>query len=338
MSRKRFHLSAIACLACGLVLTAALRADDPAVDPLRIQLREQATVAGRLVTLADLAEVRGGTAALRSRASALDVIELPAGQERESVSRQLVIARLLIAGIGRDAFEISGATTVRVEQRLEQTADERVVSAVRRGVEERLYVPQEGIVVELSQPLPAALVQLLNQLPDARVESRFATTPTGGRTRVDIWVTNAQGGTTVTAAVVDVRFRQLVPVAAESISPRRLITADAVTFTEREVSELQSVLQSDQVVGKAARRQLSPGEVIVPRDLTEPTAAAEPMLIQPRDLVRLTARKGNLLLTMPAAEALQGGRKGDFIRVRNPTSGRVVLGRVTGAGEVEVPL
>lgn len=338
MSRHRFHLAAIAWLACGLVLTAALRADDSAAATLRVQLREQATVVGRIVTLADLADVRGGTAALRTRAAALDVIELVDGQESESVSRQLVIARLLIAGIGHDSFEISGADAVRVEWRPEQTADERVISAVRRGVEERLYVPQEEIVAELAQPLPPALVQLLNQSPEARVESRFATTPTGGRTRVDIWVTNTAGGTTVAAAVVDVRFRQLVPVVAESISPRRIITADAVTFTEREVSELQSVLQTDQVVGKAARRQLSPGEVIVPRDLSEPTAASEPMLIQPRDLVRLTARKGNLVLTVPAAEALQGGRKGEFIRVRNPTSGRIILGRVTGAGEVEVPL
>lgn len=338
MRRTRFQIATIAWLACGLVLSIVLRAEDPAAAVLRIQLRDQATVGGRIVTLGDVAEVRGGTAALRARAGGLDIIELAEGQESDAIPRQLVVARLLIGGVGRESFEVSGAETVRVQWRPEQTADERVLSAIRRGVEERLYVPQEEIVVELAQPLPAALVQMLNQSPDAKVESRFAATPTGGRTRVDVWVTSASGQTTVTPAAVDVRFRQLVPVVAESISPRRIITADAVTFTEREVSELQSVLQSEQVVGMAARRQLAPGEVIGPRDLTEPTAASEPVVIKARDLVRLTARKGNLVLTVPAAEALQAGRKGEFIRVRNPTSGRTILGRVTGPGEVEVPL
>jgi flagella basal body P-ring formation protein FlgA len=325
-----------ALLVCGLA-GAMLRADD-AAGLLRVELRERSAVTDRLVTVGDVADISGGTADLRSQASALDLLELSTDHALEEVAAARVTARLLIAGFAPDEFQVEGAELAQVTWQDAQSAEERVLAAIRRGVEERLYVPAAEVAPQLAQPLPAALTQLIDRTPDARVEARFAAVPTGGRTRVDVWVTTPGDETNVTGVTVDIRFRQIVPVVAESIAARQVITADSVSFTEREVSQLGNVLPAEQVVGMAARRNLAPGEVIVSRDLTEPKAADAPVLIKARDLVRLTARKGNLVLTVPAAEALQTGREGDFIRVRNPSSGKIVLGRVVAAGEVEVPL
>lgn len=338
MPRLGDQIVAAVLLVCGLAAATLLRAEDSADSRLRIELREHAVSTDRLVTVADVADVRGGTAEVRARASAIDLLELTADQPADRLTASRITARLLIAGFAPDQFQVTGASAAEISWQPTQSAEERVLAAIRSGVEERLYVPASEIAPQLAQPLPAALAQLLDHTPDATVSARFAAVPTGGRTRVDLWVSAPGAETAVTAAVVDIRFRQIVPVVAESISARQIVTADAVTFVEREVAQLNSVLPEEQVVGMAARRGLAPGDVIVSRDLTEPKAADTPVLIQVRDLVRLTARKGNLVLTMPAAEAMQAGRMGDFIRVRNPSSGKIVLGRVVAAGEVEVPL
>jgi flagella basal body P-ring formation protein FlgA len=43
-------------------------------------------------------------------------------------------------------------------------------------------------------------------------------------------------------------------------------------------------------------------------------------------------------VVLSAAEALQSGRRGDTIRVRNPSSRRVITARVVGPGELQAPL
>jgi Chaperone for flagella basal body P-ring formation len=63
--------------------------------------------------------------------------------------------------------------------------------------------------------------------------------------------------------------------------------------------------------------------------------AEHPILIKGHDLVRLVARIGDIRV-MARAEALQEGRAGEVIRVRNIDSDKIVSGRVAEAGVVEV--
>ena len=58
-------------------------------------------------------------------------------------------------------------------------------------------------------------------------------------------------------------------------------------------------------------------------------------LVKRRDVVRIVARS-RFLRVSATGEALQDGRRGQFIRVRNLRSGRVIVARVVDAGMVEV--
>jgi hypothetical protein len=60
-----------------------------------------------------------------------------------------------------------------------------------------------------------------------------------------------------------------------------------------------------------------------------------PILVKPRDMVRLVARVGALRVTA-LGEALQEGRHGETVRVRNVDSSKVVAGRVADAQVVEI--
>lgn len=63
----------------------------------------------------------------------------------------------------------------------------------------------------------------------------------------------------------------------------------------------------------------------------------EPILVKALQPVAMTARVGSILVEA-AGEAMQDGRMGEMIQVRNTTSKKVIRGRVTAPGKVEIDL
>ena len=78
-----------------------------------------------------------------------------------------------------------------------------------------------------------------------------------------------------------------------------------------------------------------PGSTQEPGQPGQPSADENPVLVKLRDRVKLTAnvRIGQVTMT---GEALQEGRMGESIRIRNIDSNRTVQGRILGPGLVEV--
>jgi flagella basal body P-ring formation protein FlgA len=67
----------------------------------------------------------------------------------------------------------------------------------------------------------------------------------------------------------------------------------------------------------------------------EPLPHDAPLLIKTRDLVRLVVHIGAVRVSA-LGEAMQEGRAGQLIRVRNVDSNKTVSGRVVDRGVVEV--
>ena len=70
-------------------------------------------------------------------------------------------------------------------------------------------------------------------------------------------------------------------------------------------------------------------------DVETAARPSEPFLVKRRDRVKLIGRTELLLVTV-VGEALQDGRVGEVIKVRNVDSNATVHGRVLNASEVEV--
>ena len=83
--------------------------------------------------------------------------------------------------------------------------------------------------------------------------------------------------------------------------------------------------------GLLARRRLSAGAVIRPGMAAKKRPA---LLIKRNQMVRLRVQGAGFLITA-VGQALQEGRPGDFIKVRNVDSKRVITGRVAFDGVVE---
>ena len=87
----------------------------------------------------------------------------------------------------------------------------------------------------------------------------------------------------------------------------------------------------EEVVGKVLKRDINAGTVITCQVLEDS------FVIQRGDTVNIMAENKKLLV-QAKGRTLEKGKMGDIIRVKNLTSNKEIVGRVTGSGTVKVDL
>ncbi len=131
---------------------------------------------------------------------------------------------------------------------------------------------------------------------------------------------------------VSVEIHSQVVVAARPLHRGSRILSDDLRISARDISRHRDAwfTQPDDVAGLEARRSIREGDIITARSVEEP------LLIRRGSEVVIEAGRGNGIQITGRGEALQNGREGDRIRVRNLDSGREIEGRVTAPNRVEV--
>lgn len=120
-----------------------------------------------------------------------------------------------------------------------------------------------------------------------------------------------------------------VVVAATDLPPNRVLTDADLGSERRKLFDVSDALGAPQAaVGLVSNRSLRSGQVVSPRFLSQP------VLVRRGDGVNITVRSGPIEVNM-AGEALEAGRRGEMLRVRNSSTGKVIRARVLDVGVVE---
>lgn len=153
--------------------------------------------------------------------------------------------------------------------------------------------------------------------------------PNGGRVTVRVTCQGESPWTRHIAATVDI-FQQVV-VASTSLSRGTRLALTDLMLEEQNVSQLRGRVYSstDLLIDMELQRSLTAGT-----PLTD-ALIQEPVLIQRGETVVLTATRGSVSIRQTAT-AMQDGRKGQQISVRNNSSERTIRAVVTGTGEADV--
>lgn len=122
-------------------------------------------------------------------------------------------------------------------------------------------------------------------------------------------------------------------VSSRALSKGEVLTREELAFQKKPFTRLPSdaVFNEEEVIGKELKTSLKPGEVIRRSYLNEP------LVIKKNQEVLIVARSRSLLVRAKG-KALQEGRLGDRIRVKNISSKKEIWGRVISPNEVEVML
>ncbi|MEO2088125.1 MAG: flagellar basal body P-ring formation chaperone FlgA [Gemmataceae bacterium] len=214
-----------------------------------------------------------------------------------SVSRKQVGYRLRLAGFSEDEFVLVGADKVAIGVPRRAITVDEVTAVAKAELARLLGTPADEQSFALAQPV---LVKLPEVSDDDRVEITAVphiATVRPGRTQMDMTV-KVNGTTKLTFSVV--------------------LTTDTPAATPTTAGSAE-VVPAGGVRAKPAGNQF----------------AADAVLVRALQPVRLVVNADGMRLEA-VAEAMQDGKVGQQIKVRNPSSKKVVTGTVVGANEVEV--
>ncbi len=305
---------------------------------ITITLRNNPVVTSRQIKLSDIADVSSSSDVQRRFASQVDLKPIPDGKMTMSLTRSYIQIRLMLAGWSREDISIDGSTltTVSYEEPAPIT-DADVEKAAIKTMQQVMGVPEENLKVSLLRSFVDSLTPSIRTQPGLRVD---VIPPTDVRLgQISLTVTLWLGERQIKSQRVQFQVlrRHRVAVARTSIQRDSSLTPAAFHFENRFLSRRVDELSEDELLGMTPRSQLSRDEIIEMRSLRKASPKTRTPVIRKKDRVQATYSRGGLFLQLQNAEALEDGRIGDVIPLKNPgENGREFSALVLGPGRVEI--
>ena len=198
---------------------------------------------------------------------------------------------------------------------------EMVRGSVESFILDRVTMPADSVAVSVDLPFIAVEP---HEIADFTLDL-FSAKPVTGTVPVKVAFLLDGGGTITYAATARVRAFADVLVAAERLDRYEIITEGAFRVERREITNLTDAYFAEpaDIVGKRARRVISPGTVLRASDIEVVP------LVDRGAGVTIAVVLGKVTVTSKA-KALEDGQMGELIKVQDLTTGKRLVGTVMG--------
>ena len=283
------------------------------------------TVIGSSMILGDLCVVRCDDAALRAKAAAVAMGRGPYAKETILIDRPTILSRLAAVGIYGKKVRFAGAKSICLTRNESVFGSDDILAAARRYLTE--HSPE-------SANRGYRLVRKIGELTVA--------SPGKAKLSISPVSDSPQGYVKLEAsAVVGKQKLGAVSILFRIIYPhRQAVTTELVrsgqAFTPRNTRLRTVYLERSEPkdwsapYGMAATRNIPSGTVIL-------TGMAQvrklEIVVRRRQIVTMVVRRPGILV-QSKGQALQDGRPGDYIKVRNTMSNSIVIAKVQYDGTV----
>ncbi|XFO68133.1 hypothetical protein SPSIL_043530 [Sporomusa silvacetica DSM 10669] len=284
---------------------------------LTVGIPKEATITGQYFTLGDIASINGDDT---ERIDSLRQIRL--GHTPQPGQSYVLAGDILMARVRAAHVDLTGITW-QMPKQLKVTALAQSISGQQLVKQAKQYLKASatGEVMITSAGQPQDIL-----VPPGEIVFNMAL-PYGIRynapTSISVGVQVAGRPFTTAILRFDIKKYQQVAIASRALNANEPITADNIIFERRDIGRLVPgyFTELDKILGLPVKRQLAPGIVITENML------GQTVLIRRGQPVTVTAKNGSIEV-MVSGIALQDGSKGEFIRVKNINSQKVISGQV----------
>jgi len=301
-------------------------APEPEPAPVRIYIPRSVAAEGDVLRLGQITVVRCEDETLAAKVSAIPMGRGPWPTERIAFARQIILSRLATHGVAADRVRVTGAKAVSVVGRGQTVPAADIVARAEQFLKDSGAIPAGQWVRLASRPRRLVLNHR------GKVTLMAALAKDSPPNHVAVLVLPARGS--ARGGPVKVLFRRIYSgrraVAAKEIAPGQTITADN-TRVETVATETRPDPSWSPPYGLTATRRIKPGAVV---HAAAARAKRQPALVRRNQNVTMRITADAFTITGTGV-ALQDGRAGESIRVRNIDSQRIITARVNGDGTVE---
>ena len=293
---------------------------------LQVHLPREVTVQGSLLTLGQVSVVRGDPA-LVATAAQIGLGQLSMPGQKAILDRATILSRLASQGIAAPQIRLTGAEAVTVRRLQKIISAEEFIEAGKTFL--RQHPPGPSISAMIPTVKPKDLV-LPGQVADLQVTPRRIKTAARGHVTVQIAVTADGKECGVREIPFRLKYQNHRVVTVKEIPEGAALTAENVKIETVESDQPEPVNWRPPY-GLVAVRTLS-ADTEIRGEMTN--APQSPVVVLRNEAVVIRIQRPELLVTAMGI-ALQEARAGEYVKVRNADSSRVVLCKVNADGTVE---
>ena len=312
-----------------------ISADAPrASEGIVITLRDKAAVQGRVVTIADVADITGGSEVSREKIGRLDLVEFGAASSA-AIRQKQVLFRLRLADFPTKLLRIEGAEeTIVAAVRIPVSADS-IFETAKASALKRLALTEEDLSVRLVQPITAP-IPAVTDLSEVMLKAEPHTANVAiGRVQMDVTMLVRGEKKFSLPVYLEIRPVQAVAIAKRALIKNETVSGDNAQADRRVVDAGTRPANPTTLAGRTLKRGVFAGQVIMETDLESSEPEAGRVIIKNRQNVKMVYRLP-VLNVIHNGESQQEGKLGDRIRVQNLDSKKIIVGKVIGPDTVEV--
>jgi flagella basal body P-ring formation protein FlgA len=325
MTMKNRTISII--LAVFLLISVSGKADAEQTDSaLRIYLPREVTIEGDVPNLGQVAIIRGEKD-LTAKAKQVTLGRISVPGQKIIVDRSTVLSRLACGGIPASEVTLSGAERITVSQRHQIIKGsefvEKALAFLKKNPPEAsicqykpIRIPKDLILPHISED-----ITLSPCLAKSNIRNR-------AKVFVSVFSGNKEIGVRETAFSLKYNCRRLI--ARVDIPKAAVINPENVKI-EKAVSNYPEPDNWAVPYGFVARRRL-PANTVISTNMVGPSKPH--ILLKRNQNVIIKVDRLGLLITA-IGKTMQDGRVGEYIKVRNVDSQRIIMAKVSEDGSVE---
>lgn len=336
-TQRILHVTVLGLIFC--MINRGIAEAGSAAERVTIVLQPNVTVSTFHVTLGDIADVRTTSQSAESLIKSLDVATLKDPDASTVLTRSFLMIRLSLDGWRRNEVSIVGAETVKVTFRLpSELTDIDVEAAAVKTMAVLHGVAEDELRVRLTSPFMQSVPQAIRDAADLHLEVLPPVGTRLGQTSMTVRLWDGSDFLMARPARFDVLRRYKVAVTRASLQRDQVVSERDVRFESRFLKTAADEPDPDQVIGKVIRTSIGPGTILSVGKLSKPVSkpVQQEIAVRARDRVQVTVRIGGIQVVYQRAEAMESGRPGDVIRIRNPDTKKEFAGRIVGPGIVVV--
>ena len=293
---------------------------------LQVHLPREVTVQGNLLTLGQISVVRGDPA-LAAAAARIGLGQLSVPGQKAILDRPTILSRLASQGIPAQRVRLTGAEAVLVRRFQKVISTEEFIEIGKTFL--RQHPPGPSICETVPTVRPKDLI-LQGQVEDLQVTPRYVKAAARGYVTVQIAVTGDGKECGVREIPFRLKYQCRRVVTVKEVPEGTALTPENVKI-ETVVSDQPEPANWRPPYGLVAVRTLA-ADTEIRGDMAG--SAQSPVVVLRNETVVIRIQRPGLLVTAVGV-AMQEARSGEYVRVRNTDSSRIILCKVNADGTVE---
>ncbi len=293
---------------------------------LQVHLPREVTVQGNVLTLGQISVVRGDPA-LSATAAQVGLGQFSVPGQKAVLDRPTILSRLASQGIPTERVRLTGAEAVTVRRLQKAITTEEFLEMAQTFLKQHPPGPLIGEAVSVVKPKDLVLQ---GQIGDLQVTPRFVRTAVRGLVTVQITVTADGKECGMREIPLRLKYQCHRVLAAREIAEGAVLTPENLKI-ETVASDQPEPAGWKPPYGFVAARTLA-ADTEVREDMAN--AAQSPVVVLRNETVVIRVQQPGLLVTAVGV-ALQEAHAGEYVKVRNVDSSRVIVCKVSPDGTVE---